>query len=246
MPRRPGGRLGSSGESRLARPRDGPGEDPWRRIDWAGGRDGGWGRGWGPGVRRDLPAPRAGRRPVRVRRPAPALSSWPGRPSPGTASRRPARWTPPGYLLLTLGPLAWIFLRRRPLVVCAVAVGAASAYLGLGYPAGPVLAGAGLSLVVAVAVRAPVGRLGCVGWPGSRGWLGLGAATGHPCRLGGRSVFAVWLVVLLAVGRGAALPGRAVRRPRAGPGRPRPGSQRAPSAWPWPATCTTRSATACR
>jgi signal transduction histidine kinase len=173
----------------------GNGEDPWRRID--AGRDGGWGTGWGPGARPVF------RRP----RPAGALSAFgvllllvqlAG--STAAAHRQPDARSldAAAYALLTLGPLAWILIRRRPLVVAAVAVGAAATYLGFGYPAGPVLASAGLSLLVAVARGRRWGAW-VIGGVGYAAWLGLGGLSGHPVPVGRAALFAVWLVVLLAV-----------------------------------------------
>jgi signal transduction histidine kinase len=106
-----------------------------------------------------------------------------------------------GYLLLVLGPLAWLFLRRRPLVVAGVAVGAAATYLGLGYPAGPVVAAAGLSLLVAVARGLRVGAWS-VGALGYAVLLGLGAVSGYPLSWQRAIGYAAWLVVVLLVGEG--------------------------------------------
>jgi signal transduction histidine kinase len=179
---------------------DSRGDDPWQRIQWAGGRDGGWNVGVGLGARISW----GPRRTHGARSPLSVVgllllivqvggSTVAGRHQP---EARPLDVV--GYLLLTLGPLAWVFLRRRPLVLCAVAVGAAATYLGLGFPVGPVLASAGLSLVVAVARGRRWGAwvLGLLGYAA---WLGLGAATGHPVSAGRATVLAVWLVVLLAV-----------------------------------------------
>jgi signal transduction histidine kinase len=106
-----------------------------------------------------------------------------------------------GYLLLVLGPLAWLFLRRSAEAVCAAAVGAAAIYLGVGYPSGPVVASAGLALLVAVAR----GRR-LAAWLIAAGGYGLlvalGALTGHPLSTGRLIGFAVWLVVVLLVGEG--------------------------------------------
>jgi signal transduction histidine kinase len=103
------------------------------------------------------------------------------------------------YLLLVLGPLAWVFLRRRPLVVCSVAVGAAAVYLGVGYPVGPVVASAGLSLLAAVARGRRWGAW-VVAAVGFVALLGLGAVSDHPLGLDRLVGFAVWLVLLLVVG----------------------------------------------
>lgn len=49
------------------------------------------------------------------------------------------RLTPPAYLLLCLGPLALWVLRGRPVAAFVAATAVAAAYLGLGYPFGPVV-----------------------------------------------------------------------------------------------------------
>jgi signal transduction histidine kinase len=106
-----------------------------------------------------------------------------------------------GYLLLVLGPLTWLLLRRRPVVVAAGAVGAAATYLGLGYASGPVVASAGLSLIAAVARGHRIGAwvTGAVGYGAL---LGLGALSGHAVS-GPRAIgYAAWLVVVLLVGEG--------------------------------------------
>ncbi|MFC6008065.1 sensor histidine kinase [Angustibacter luteus] len=104
-----------------------------------------------------------------------------------------------GYLLLALGPLALLVLPRHRVAVAAVAVGAAATYLGLGYPRGPVVASAGLALVVAVASGRRVAAwlvAGC----GYALTLGLGAVSDHPVGLGAALAAAAWLLVLLLVG----------------------------------------------
>ena len=106
-----------------------------------------------------------------------------------------------GYLLLVLGPLGWMFLRRRPEAVGAVAVGAAAAYLGLGYPGGPVVASAGLSLVVAVARGRRVAAW-LIGVLGFGALLGVGALSGHPLSPARSIGYAAWVVVVLLVGEG--------------------------------------------
>ncbi len=106
-----------------------------------------------------------------------------------------------GYLLLVLGPLAWLFLRRSAEAVCVVAVGAAATYLGVGYPSGPVVASAGLSLLVAVA-RGRRLAAWLIGAGGYGVLVALGALTGHPLSTARLVGFAAWLVVVLLVGEG--------------------------------------------
>ncbi len=179
---------------------DGHDGDPFRRIYLGGGRDGGWAVGWAPG--RPSWGPR---RPHGVRSPISLVgvvllvvqvvgSGVAGRHQP---QARPLDAV--GYLLLVLGPLAWIFLRRRPVVVCAVAVAAAATYLGLGYPIGPVVASAGLSLLAAVARGRRWGAWIVAGL-GYVALLGIGQLSGHPVTLGRAVAVAVWLVLLLVVG----------------------------------------------
>jgi signal transduction histidine kinase len=179
---------------------DGPDGDPWRRIYLAGGRDGGWASGWAPG-RPNWGPPRAhgARTPLSLLGLALLAvqligSTVAGRHQPGA---RPLDGS--GYLLLVLGPLAWLFLRRRPLVVSVVAVGAAATYLGLGYPMGPVVASAGLALLSAVARGRRWGAW-IVGAIGYAALLGLGEVSGHPVAVGRAVAVAAWLVLLLVVG----------------------------------------------
>jgi signal transduction histidine kinase len=106
-----------------------------------------------------------------------------------------------GYVLVVLGPAAWLLLHRWPLVVAAVSVGAAALYLGLGYPAGPVVASAGLSLLVAVARRHRVGAWS-LGLAGYAALLAVGAVSGHDVSWQRAVGIAAWLVVVLLVGEG--------------------------------------------
>jgi signal transduction histidine kinase len=119
----------------------------------------------------------------------------------GAAHRQGVLLDPFAYLLVVLGPLAWVVLRRRSIAVAAVAVGAAATYLGLGYPSGPVVAAAGLSLVVAVARgrRWPAWAVGAVGYGAL---VGIGAVSDHPLSLARAVGYAAWLVVVLLVGEG--------------------------------------------
>jgi signal transduction histidine kinase len=179
---------------------DGHDGDPMKRVYLAAGRDGGWASGFAPG------RPNWGPRPAHgARRPVSLLglvllaiqligSGVAGRHQPDARALDGT-----GYLLLALGPLAWLFLRRRPLVVCVVAVAAAAGYLGLGYPVGPVLASAGLALLAAVARGRRWGAwvIGAVGYAAM---LALGQLTGHPLPLGRGVALAAWLVLLLVVG----------------------------------------------
>lgn len=121
----------------------------------------------------------------------------------GAASRqgRSGSLDPLAYLLVVLGPLGWLMLRRRPVAVAALAVGAAGTYLGLGYPGGPVVASAALSLVVTVARGRRVAAWS-VGLAGYAAMLAIGALSDHlptPTRAVG---YAAWLVVVLLVGEG--------------------------------------------
>lgn len=104
-----------------------------------------------------------------------------------------------GYLLLVLGPLALLVLSRRRVLTCAVAVGAAAVYLGAGYPRGPVVASAGLSLVLAVAGGSRLGAW-VVGAAGFAATVLLGRLTGYPVGLGTSVAYAAWVVVLLLLG----------------------------------------------
>ncbi len=192
-----------------------PDGGPWERIDWAGGRDGGWGGGWGPGIRLGrgirwtgplAPQPWSYRRLVaspaspRVLLPLALAaiqvigSTFAGRHQPQARALDVV-----GYLLLLVGPVGWLVLRRRRVVVCALAVGAAAVYLGVNYPVGPVLASAGLSLLVAVASGRRTGAW-IVGVAGLVAAIGLGALAGHPVALGRAVAGAAWLVVVLVVG----------------------------------------------
>ena len=104
-----------------------------------------------------------------------------------------------GYLLLVLGPLALLVLARSRIATAAVAVGAAAVYLGLGYPRGPVVASAGLSLVLAVAVGARVGAW-VVGLCGVALALLVGQLSDHPVGLTTALAYTAWVVVLLLLG----------------------------------------------
>jgi signal transduction histidine kinase len=108
---------------------------------------------------------------------------------------------PLAYLLVTLGPLAWLMLRRRTVGVAAVAVGAAGTYLGLGYPSGPVVVSAALALIVTVARGRRIAAW-AVGLAGYAAMLAIGALSDHlptPTRAVG---YAAWFVVVLLVGEG--------------------------------------------
>lgn len=179
---------------------DGHDGDPMKRVYLSAGRDGGWVSGFAPGRPTWGPRP-----PHGARTPLSLLglllllvqligSTVAGHHQPGA---RPLDGN--AYLLLVLGPLAWIFLRRRPLVVGVVAVGAAATYLGLGYPIGPVLASAGLALLAAVARGRRWGAWG-IGALGYAGMLGLGRLSDHPLPVGRAVALAAWLVLLLVVG----------------------------------------------
>ena len=119
----------------------------------------------------------------------------------GGTSRTRASLDALAYLLLVLGPLAWVVLRRSAEAVCAVAVGAAAIYLGLGYPGGPVVASAGLSLVVAVARgrRVAPGRSAPWGTAAAGWWVRSAGTRSRSARSIG---YAAWLVVVLLVGEG--------------------------------------------
>lgn len=119
----------------------------------------------------------------------------------GAAHRQDVVLDPLAYLLVALGPLAWIVLRRRTVTVAAVAVGAAATYLGLGYPSGPVVASAGLSLIVAVA-RGRRWPAWAVGTAGYAALLAIGAVSGHSPSPAHALGYAAWLVVVLLVGEG--------------------------------------------
>lgn len=105
------------------------------------------------------------------------------------------------YLLVVLGPVAWLLLRRHIVAVAGVAVGAAAAYLGLGYPSGPVVASAALSLIVAVArgQRVAAWTVGSVGYAGM---LAIAAVSDHLPSTARALGYAAWLVVVLLVGEG--------------------------------------------
>jgi signal transduction histidine kinase len=103
------------------------------------------------------------------------------------------------YLLLALGPLALLVLARSRIATAGVAVGAAAVYLGLGYPRGPVVASAGLSLVLAVAFGARVGAW-VIGLCAVALALLVGQLSDHPVGPTTALAYAAWVVVLLLLG----------------------------------------------
>lgn len=103
--------------------------------------------------------------------------------------------------LLVVGPLAWLVLGRWAAARAAVAVAAAATYLGLGYPAGPVVLSAGLALLTTVA-RGHRRPAWLVGGAGYAALLAVGAASGHPVSWTRAAGYAAWLVVVLVVGEG--------------------------------------------